>query len=272
MTTWAEQIPCSPKALSVDASVHGPGQHVYPTMPKLTLPGASFSSSISQQEPKTHSCSPVFACLSSPLCRGRTTRVGVARMALIHEWQRGQNEREKKKNQTGAVGPIPLETQMCVAIILLHGQNGKIKPAVGNYFASAYSKRTEHWPKPLGVDRLVAIDLLSYWSVCLIWPVGLSSHHCYSRKLPLWDLFVKMRSGRRAGDSAHHITSAVMLVSTFNTTSTELLAGKRRSRKRHFFQFSTDTLQYDVWDLSPCNRWDPKCWCWCCSVGSKINK
>lgn len=167
-------------------------------MPKLTLPGASFSSSISQQEPKTHSCSPIFACLSSPLCRGRTTRVGVARTALIHEWQRGQNERGKKKNQTGAVGPIPLETQMCVAIILLHGQNSKIEPAVGNYFASAYSIRTEHWPKPLGADRLVAIDLLSYWSVCLIWPV-LSSHHCYSHKLPLWDLFPKMRSGQRAG-------------------------------------------------------------------------
>lgn len=200
MTTWAGQTPCSPKALFVYALVHRPGQHVYPTMPKLTLPGASFSSSISQQEPKTHSCSPVSACLSSPLCRGRTTREGVARMALIHEWQRGQNERGiKKKIRQEQLARYPWKRRCVLLLFLLHGQNSKIKPAVGNYFASTYSISTEHWPKPLGADRWVAIDLLSYWSVCLIWPVGLSSYHCYSRKLPLWDLFLKMRSGQRAG-------------------------------------------------------------------------
>lgn len=125
MTTWAEQIPCSPKALSVDASVHGPGQHVYPTMPKLTLPGASFSSSISQQEPKTHSCSPVFACLSSPLCRGRTTRVGVARMALIHEWQRGQNEREKKKIRQEQLAPYPWKCRCVLLLFCCMGKTAK---------------------------------------------------------------------------------------------------------------------------------------------------
>lgn len=32
---------------------------------------------------------------------------------------------EGKKNQTGLIDLIPLETQMCVAIILLHGQISK---------------------------------------------------------------------------------------------------------------------------------------------------
>lgn len=128
--------------------VQRPEEHVYPTAPKMTLPGASSSSGISQQEPKSHSCYPVFACLSSPLCRGHTTRVGVARTALIHEWQRGQNERGRKKNQTGLIGLIPLETQMRVAIILLHWQIGKNKTAVGIYLAypPTYSITTRHWP------------------------------------------------------------------------------------------------------------------------------
>ncbi|MEQ2211257.1 hypothetical protein XENOCAPTIV_017805, partial [Xenoophorus captivus] len=40
---------------------------------------------ISQQEAKTHSCYPVFPCLSCPFCGGRASEEGPAWMALIHE-------------------------------------------------------------------------------------------------------------------------------------------------------------------------------------------
>lgn len=61
MTRWAGQ---SRVVRSFVYLCVGPEEHVYPTMPKLTLPGASSSSGISQQEPKTHSCYPVFPFLS----------------------------------------------------------------------------------------------------------------------------------------------------------------------------------------------------------------
>lgn len=51
-----------------------------------------------------------------------------------------------KKNQTGLIGLIPLERQMCVAIILLHGQISEKQPAVGNNFAypPTYITTTRH--------------------------------------------------------------------------------------------------------------------------------
>lgn len=49
------------------------------------------------------------------------------------------NDKEGKmgegKKQTGLIDMVPLKTQMCVTIILLHGQIKK-QPASGNYFAT----------------------------------------------------------------------------------------------------------------------------------------
>lgn len=158
LTRWAHQTCVLEKALFVVFFVYvlvqGPEEHVHPTKPKLTLPGASSSLGVSQQEPQTHSCSPVFACLSSPPCKGRITGVGVARAAT--EWQRGQND--SGNNQSGLIGLIPLKRQMCIAMFLLHGQIYK-NSQLCEFFFCVVLLLTVKWP---GIDirdsRLVGRD------------------------------------------------------------------------------------------------------------------
>lgn len=182
--------------------IQRPEEHVHPTTPKVTLPRASSSSGISQQEAKVAAATLPLPCRLSLRCRGHTTVEGVARTLLIHEWQRGQNR--SKKNQAALIGLYCLETQMLVVIPLSKWEKQPRKGSREIFFPLSTS--TYHL-KLLQVYRLVAIDFFSYWSVCLICcNAVVNPPLCFSGKqTPQRPL----RSGRPT--EIAHITSTVNL-------------------------------------------------------------
>lgn len=54
-----------------------------------------------------------------------------------------------------------------------------------------------------------------------------------------------------------------------NTTFSGFIVG---AGKTDIFLVPAHIVQYGVFDPSPCNWWDAKCWCGCCSVENMINK
>lgn len=130
LNTWADQNCVLYMALFISV-IWSRGQRSMcaPPCQKLTLPGASNSSGISQQEPKTHSCYP-----ASPLRSVEGVQQGWEwlRVALIHEWQRGQNE---GGNQTGQWGLITLNAQMCIPIIFAAWAYQQKRASCGKSFA-----------------------------------------------------------------------------------------------------------------------------------------
>lgn len=116
-----------------------------PPCQKRTLPWASSSSGISQQEAKTHSCYPVFPLLSvEDIQQGREW---LGRPWFMNDKKDKMGE-EGEKNPTGLIDLIPLETQTCVAIILLYGQISKNSQLWEIILPSPkYSITTRHWPQ-----------------------------------------------------------------------------------------------------------------------------
>lgn len=106
----------------------GSEAHGYPSRPKLTLPGASSSSGIRRLEPKTHSCYLVFPRLCVEDTQQGRECLGWPWFMNDKEGKMGERGEGKKKNLIGLIDVIPLETQMCV-VILLPRQISKKEPA-----------------------------------------------------------------------------------------------------------------------------------------------